>query len=48
MRQAFIVTGLLTDSRTIRLDEPVSHPGGTVRVIVEVDEGSKRCRTSNS
>ncbi len=42
MRRAYIVTGSLTDSRTIRLDEPVSHPGSMVRVIVEVDAGPEK------
>ena len=38
MQRAYIVTGSLTDSRTVHLDEPVSIPSGKVRVIVKVAE----------
>ena len=38
MEQAYLVTGSLTDSRTIHLDEPVPVSSGKVRVIVEVCE----------
>ena len=42
MRRAYIVTGSLTDSRTVHLDEPVPITGGKARVIVEVDEKPRR------
>lgn len=42
MRRAYIVSGSLTDSRTVQLDEPALVPGGRVRVIVEVDESTPR------
>ncbi len=35
MQEAYVVTGSLTDSRTITLDEPVPLAGGKVRVIVQ-------------
>jgi hypothetical protein len=38
MQQAYVVTGSLSDSRTVRLDEPIPVPSGKVRVIVEVAE----------
>lgn len=38
MREAYVVTGSLTDSRTVRLDEPIPVSGGRVRVIVELGE----------
>jgi hypothetical protein len=38
MQQAHQVTGTLTDSRTIQLDEPIPVSTGKVRVIVEVAE----------
>jgi len=38
MQQAFVVTGSLTDSRTVCLDEPIPHSSGKVHVIVEVAE----------
>ena len=42
MQRAHIVTGSLTDSRTVHLDEPVSIPVGKVRVIVEVAEMARK------
>ena len=42
MIRAYIITGSLTDSRTVHLDEPVSVPGGKVRVVVEVVETSRK------
>jgi hypothetical protein len=42
MQRAYIVTGSLADSRTVHLDEPVSIPGGKVRVIVEVTESVRK------
>jgi hypothetical protein len=36
LQQAFLVSGSLTDSRTIRLDEPIPLSRGKVRVIVEL------------
>jgi hypothetical protein len=35
VQEAYVVTGSLTDSRTITLDEPVPLVGGKVRVIVQ-------------
>src|SRR5262245_59562809 len=35
MSQAYHVTGELTDSQHLRLDEPVPLPAGKVRVVVE-------------
>jgi hypothetical protein len=42
MQQAYLVTGSLTDSRTIHLDEPVPVSSGKVRVIVEVGETARK------
>jgi hypothetical protein len=42
MQQAFVVTGSLTDSRTVCLDEPIPLSGGKVRVIVEVAEMTRK------
>ncbi len=42
MQQAFVVTGSLSDSRTIRLDEPIPRSGGKVRVIVELAEAAAK------
>jgi hypothetical protein len=42
MQEAYVVTGSLTDSRTVRLDEPIPVPGGKVRVIVEVPETPRK------
>ena len=42
MQQAFVVMGSLTDSHTVRLDEPIPVPGGKVRVIVEVAEMARK------
>jgi hypothetical protein len=36
MQQSYLVTGSLTDSRTIRLDEPMPVSTGKVRVILEM------------
>ena len=36
VHEAYVVTGSLTDSRTITLDEPIPLASGKVRVIVEV------------
>jgi hypothetical protein len=36
MQQAYIVTGLLTDGQTLKLDESLPLKEGKVRVIVEV------------
>jgi hypothetical protein len=38
MQQAYVVTGSLTDSRTVRLDESIPFSSGKVRVIVVVAE----------
>ncbi len=38
MQEAYVVTGSLTDRRTITLDEPVPLAGGKVRVIVQAAE----------
>jgi hypothetical protein len=35
VQEVYVVTGSLTDSRTITLDEPVPLVGGKVRVIVQ-------------
>lgn len=35
MTNAYVVTGTLTDARTVRLDEPLPIAGGKVRVVVE-------------
>lgn len=35
MQPAYVVTGALTDARTIALDEPISNISGRVRLIVE-------------
>jgi hypothetical protein len=42
MQQAYVVTGSLTDSRTVRLDEPIPVSDGKVRVIVEVAEMARK------
>ena len=42
MQEAYVVTGSLTDSRTVRLDEPIPVSGGKVRVIVEVAETPRK------
>jgi hypothetical protein len=42
MQQAFVVTGSLTDPRTVCLDEPIPVSGGKVRVIVEVAEVARK------
>ena len=42
MEEAHVVTGSLTDSRTIRLDEPLPVSGGKVRVIVELNESARK------
>jgi hypothetical protein len=42
MQQAHVVTGSLTDSLTVRLDEPIPASGGKVRVIVEVTEVARK------
>jgi hypothetical protein len=36
MQETYHVSGTLTDSRTIQLDEPIPVSSGRVRVIVEV------------
>jgi hypothetical protein len=36
LQQAYVVTGSVTDSRTIRLDEPIPVSHGKVRIIVEL------------
>lgn len=36
MQQAYIVTGSLSDGRTVALDEPLPQSTGKVRVIVEI------------
>jgi hypothetical protein len=38
MRQSYLVTGSLTNSRTVRLDEPIPVSTGKVRVILEIAE----------
>ena len=35
MTNAYVVTGTLTDARTVALDEPLPLPAGRVRVVVE-------------
>jgi hypothetical protein len=35
MTNAYVVTGTLTDSQTVHLDEPLPITGGKVRVVVE-------------
>lgn len=42
MQQAFVVTGSLTDSRTVCLDEPIPISCGKVRVIVEMTEVTRK------
>ena len=42
MQPAYVVTGSLTDSRTVRLDEPIPVSGGKVRVIVELAEIARK------
>lgn len=42
MQQVYVVTGSLTDSRTVCLDEPIPVSGGKVRVIVEVAETARK------
>ncbi len=42
MQQAYVVTGSLTDPRTVCLDEPIPVPTGKVRVIVEVAEAARK------
>jgi hypothetical protein len=37
MTNAYVVTGTLTDARTVRLDEPLPLPAGKVRVVVEAE-----------
>ncbi|MCI0700843.1 MAG: cytochrome P450 [Planctomycetia bacterium] len=36
MTNAYVVTGTLTDAKTVQLDEPLPMSGGKVRLIVEV------------
>lgn len=36
MQQAYVVTGVLTDARTVTLDEALPTPSGRVRLVVEV------------
>lgn len=36
MTSAYVVTGMLTDGRTVQLDEPLPLTSGRVRVTVEV------------
>jgi hypothetical protein len=38
MTRAYIVTGTITDAKTVRLDEPLPVSEGKVRVIVEPAE----------
>jgi hypothetical protein len=42
MQQAYVVTGSLTDSRTVRLDEPIPASGCKVRVIVELADTARK------
>ncbi len=42
MQPAYVVTGSLTDSRTVRLDEPIPVSSGKVRVIVEMPEIARK------
>lgn len=42
MQQAYIVTGSLTDPRTVHLDEPIPGPGGKVRVVVEIAQAARK------
>jgi hypothetical protein len=42
MQPAYVVTGSLTDSRTVCLDEPIPVSAGKVRVIVEVAEPARK------
>jgi hypothetical protein len=42
MQQAYSVTGSLTDSRTIRLDESIPISSGKVRLIVEVADIARK------
>lgn len=39
MKEAYIVTGRLTDDRTVVLDEPLPVAGKPVKVMIEVDPG---------
>jgi hypothetical protein len=38
MTNAYVVTGTLTDAKTVQLDEPLPLSGGKVRVVVEAVE----------
>jgi hypothetical protein len=38
MRQAYVITGTLTDGTTVKLDEAVPIQAGKVRVVAEVIE----------
>jgi hypothetical protein len=42
MQTAYIVTGSVTDPRTLHLDEPLPLLGGKVRLVVEVVEESRK------
>jgi hypothetical protein len=42
MQQAYLVTGSLTDSRTIQLDDPIPVSSGKIRVIVEVADIARK------
>lgn len=41
MTSAYVVTGTLTDGKTVQLDEPLPVTAGKVRITVEVMEPSR-------
>jgi hypothetical protein len=42
MHQTFVVTGTVTDPRTVTLDEPLPMGGAKVRVTIEPLEGTRQ------
>jgi hypothetical protein len=48
MMTAYVVTGTLTNARTVQLDEPLPITGGKVRVVVETATATKQVRPSLS
>jgi hypothetical protein len=48
MMNAYVVTGILTNARTVQLDEPLPITVGKVRVIVETTVAIKQAKQSLS
>jgi hypothetical protein len=46
MKEAYIVTGRLTDDRTVVLDEPLPAAGKLVKLVIEVEPGQTPARAS--